>query len=134
MVTLAEILHPIQSSLDAKNEHDPVRLLRSIYFLPMDTRKAILQACRIQRPICNNRTLSNLFDDLPTSYSIPHTAFNHPTYDGRRTSIFHPYPRRLLQAHVDLWVSTPHGASYLSYFVRAEKFEVSLELVCSNEV
>jgi len=90
----------------------PIMVLVSwIYHLPILHRKAILDACRIQAPIFQNKTLSATFSSLTPVHVIPE--------DNTDLGIVIIYPQTIASFFENIY-PFPTLCSLLSYFVRAE--------------
>jgi len=88
----------------------PIMIMISwIYHLPIQHRKALLDACRIQAPVWINKTLASTFSSLPavSIYTIEGVSALYITALNLATLFNHIWPFPLL-------------CTLLSYFVRAE--------------
>jgi len=95
-----------------KSVHSPlVVMIAMIYYLPLAWRKLILDACRIQAPILQNRFLSIGYYALSTRY------INLPLLDN--TNLIELDVEHVFTI-VDCITPYPILSSMLSYFVRAE--------------
>lgn len=90
----------------------PIMVMISwVYHLPIQHRKALLDACRIQAPIWKNSTLSISFAQLEPVFIFP----EHSSGEG----VVIIYPSHLASYFENIW-PFPLLCSLLSYFVRAE--------------
>lgn len=88
-----------------------MRLASWIHHLPIQHRKAILDACRIQSPVWINKTLASTFACLPPVTIYPETQ--------EHLSIITLYPNDFAKILDDI-VWSPSTLSLISYLVRAE--------------
>jgi len=104
----------------------PIMILISwIFYLPIKHRKALLDACRIQAPIWQNKTLSASFSSLPPVYVLH--------FGDRSTSSFQITNTDLASYFEHVWMF-PTLCSLLSYFVRAENTLHVQEFVKEKEI
>lgn len=104
----------------------PIMILISwIFYLPIKHRKALLDACRIQAPIWQNKTLSASFSSLPPVYVLH--------FCDRSTSSFQITNTDLASYFEHVWMF-PTLCSLLSYFVRAENTLHIQEFVKEKEI
>lgn len=126
VTTLAEFLS--LHHLNRYNVPDTIfsirlKLLTIVYYLPIQVRKAILEACRVQVPVNSNAYLSTTFASLDPYYLIGLDDHGIMPYKNRsRESKYGHIQLDELIKQVDLWTVTPFGASILSYMIRAESF------------
>lgn len=90
------------------------RLLAVIYYLPMDWRKPILDACRIQRPITENKHLSSSY------YAIKNSAYRVAIPRKRGSDIYETFYISDVDEAFKNFYDNPLLCSCPSYFVRAE--------------
>lgn len=119
VASLASIVMPYlrENSLSITNPNSEanyplLRLIRVIHYLPIETRKFLLDACRIQRPVHDNDRLRDKLHSLQGDVYIPICYHLGNTRESLHiddiTAIF------------DQIVDSPMSCSLLSYFCRAE--------------